>query len=96
LNERCGKYNKENMAIISFTLSEEGMTVFHDALACILKFADEVCLEARPDRVSMPSVFTSSRPANHLTVNPVGPEPVQIHIRLHRFRIKQVLLQLQV
>lgn len=39
------------MAIISFTLSEEGMAVFHDALACILKFADEVCLEARSDRV---------------------------------------------
>jgi cell cycle checkpoint control protein RAD9A len=39
------------MAIISLTLSEEGMGIFHDALGCISKFAEEVCLEARKDKV---------------------------------------------
>jgi cell cycle checkpoint control protein RAD9A len=42
------------MAIISFTLSEEAMGIFHDALGCISKFAEEVCLEARKDKVRAP------------------------------------------
>lgn len=47
------------MAIISFTLSEEGMGIFHDALGCISKFADEVCLEARKDKLSLSSINLS-------------------------------------
>jgi cell cycle checkpoint control protein RAD9A len=32
-------------------LSEEGVAVLHDALACMFKFSDDVCLEARKDKV---------------------------------------------
>lgn len=39
------------MVILNFTLSEEGVSVFHDALACMFKFSDDVCLEARKDKV---------------------------------------------
>lgn len=37
------------MAILSFTLSEEGVSTFRDALICLNKFSDEVSLEARKD-----------------------------------------------
>ncbi len=40
-----------NMVILNFTLSEEGVAVLHDALACMFKFSDDVCLEARKDKV---------------------------------------------
>lgn len=39
------------MAILSFTLSEEGVSTFRDALICLNKFSDEVSLEARKDSV---------------------------------------------
>lgn len=39
------------MAVLNFTLSEEGVAVFHDALACIVKFSEDVVLEARKDKV---------------------------------------------
>jgi cell cycle checkpoint control protein RAD9A len=39
------------MVILNFTLSEEGVAVLHDALACMFKFSDDVCLEARKDKV---------------------------------------------
>jgi cell cycle checkpoint control protein RAD9A len=39
------------MAVLNFTLSEEGMAVFHDALACMVKFNEDVCLEGRKDKV---------------------------------------------
>ena len=39
------------MGVLNFTLSEEGVGVFHDALACMFKFSDDVCLEARKDKV---------------------------------------------
>ena len=38
------------MAILSFTLSEEGVAVFHDALSCLVKFSEDVCLEAFKDK----------------------------------------------
>ena len=40
------------MAILSFTLSEEGVAAFRDALICLNKFSDDVFLEAKPDSVS--------------------------------------------
>ncbi len=43
------------MAIVSFTLSEEGVVAFQNALACMLKFGDDVSLEARRDRVRAPT-----------------------------------------
>lgn len=39
------------MAVVSFTLSEEGVTILRDALICLNKFSDDVSLEARKDKV---------------------------------------------
>lgn len=39
------------MVVLNFTLNEEGVAVLHDVLACILKFSDDVCLEAKKDKV---------------------------------------------
>lgn len=39
------------MALVSFTLSEEGVGAFNDALMCVNKFADDVSLEVRKDKV---------------------------------------------
>lgn len=40
------------MAILTFTLSEEGVAAFRDALICLNKFSDDVFLEAKKDSVS--------------------------------------------
>lgn len=52
------------MVVLNFTLSEEGVAVLHDALACMFKFSDDVCLEARKDkvkyRVFLPHLLPSS------------------------------------
>lgn len=39
------------MALVNFTLSEEGVGAFNDALVCIHKFSDDVCLEIKKDNV---------------------------------------------
>lgn len=39
------------MAVLSFTLSEEGVAAFRDALICLNKFSDDVSVEARKDSV---------------------------------------------
>lgn len=39
------------MALVSFTLSEEGVGAFNDALMCVNKFSDDVSLEVRKDKV---------------------------------------------
>ena len=39
------------MAIVSFTLTDDGVTAFQNALACILKFSEDVSLDARKDKV---------------------------------------------
>lgn len=39
------------MALVSFTLSEEGVGAFNDALMCVNKFSDDVSLEVRKDQV---------------------------------------------
>lgn len=43
------------MAVLNFTLSEEGVNALRDALACLGRFSDEVSLEAKKDRL----VFTT-------------------------------------
>ncbi|ORY68503.1 Rad9-domain-containing protein [Pseudomassariella vexata] len=43
------------MTLLRFTLSEEGVGAFRDALACLNKFSDEVSLEAKRDKL----VFTA-------------------------------------
>ena len=40
-----------SMALLNFTLSEEGVAAFRDALICLNKFSDDVSLEARKDSV---------------------------------------------
>ena len=42
------------MVVLSFTLNEEGVGMLHDALTCMFKFSDDVCLEAQKDKVSTP------------------------------------------
>lgn len=40
------------MALVNFTLSEDGVSAFNDALVCIHKFSDDVSLEIKKDKVS--------------------------------------------
>lgn len=40
------------MALVDFTLSEDGVSAFNDALVCIHKFSDDVSLEIKKDKVS--------------------------------------------
>jgi hypothetical protein len=55
------------MVILNFTLSEEGVAVLHDALACMFKFSDDVCLEARKDKVKR-HIFTAPFTGLELTL----------------------------
>ncbi|KAK3322242.1 Rad9-domain-containing protein [Apodospora peruviana] len=45
--------------VLNFTLSEEGVAVFHDALACMFKFSDDVCLEARKEKLTLTTLNIS-------------------------------------
>ncbi|KAL2263730.1 hypothetical protein VTK26DRAFT_5374 [Humicola hyalothermophila] len=45
--------------VVSFTLSEEGVAILHDALACMFKFSDDVCLEARKDKLTLSTLNIS-------------------------------------
>ncbi|RBR13983.1 uncharacterized protein FIESC28_07949 [Fusarium coffeatum] len=47
------------MALLSFTLSEEGVAAFRDALICLNKFSDDVSLEARKDSFVLTTLNTS-------------------------------------
>ncbi|KAG5930585.1 hypothetical protein E4U42_006673 [Claviceps africana] len=47
------------MAILSFTLSEEGVSTFRDALICLNKFSDDVSLEARKDSFALTTLNNS-------------------------------------
>lgn len=40
------------MALVDFTLSEDGVSAFNEALVCIHKFSDDVSLEIKKDKVS--------------------------------------------
>ncbi|KAK3196740.1 hypothetical protein K4F52_000084 [Lecanicillium sp. MT-2017a] len=50
------------MAVLNFTLSEEGVSAFRDALICLNKFSDDVSLEARKDSFVL-STLNSSKSA---------------------------------
>ncbi|KAH8781483.1 Rad9-domain-containing protein [Diaporthe sp. PMI_573] len=39
------------MALVNFTLSEDGVSAFNDALVCIHKFSDDVSLEIKKDKL---------------------------------------------
>lgn len=39
------------MVVLSFTISDDGVGAFRDALICLSKFSDDVSLEARKDSV---------------------------------------------
>ncbi|RYP10433.1 hypothetical protein DL764_000616 [Monosporascus ibericus] len=41
------------MAVVKFTISEEGVSVLRDALSCLGKFSDEVSLEAKRDQLAL-------------------------------------------
>ncbi|KAL2188560.1 cell cycle checkpoint [Thermothelomyces heterothallicus CBS 203.75] len=47
------------MVVLNFTLSEEGVAVLHDALACMFKFSDDVSLEARKDKLTLTTLNIS-------------------------------------
>ncbi|KAI5457741.1 Rad9-domain-containing protein [Mariannaea sp. PMI_226] len=47
------------MALLNFTLSEEGVAAFRDALICLNKFSDDVSLEARKDSFVLTTLNTS-------------------------------------
>lgn len=40
------------MAILSFTLTPESLGKLHDALVCLGKFSEAVCIEALHDKVN--------------------------------------------
>ncbi|KAI1306574.1 Rad9-domain-containing protein [Xylaria venustula] len=47
------------MAVVKFTLSEDGVSVLRDALTCLGKFSDEVSLEAKRDRLVVTALNSS-------------------------------------
>jgi len=49
------------MTVLNFTLNEEGIAVLHDALTCMFKFSDELCLEAKRDKVLYLQNWSSSQ-----------------------------------
>jgi cell cycle checkpoint control protein RAD9A len=40
------------MAVLTFTINPDALGKLHDALVCLGKFSEAVCLEASSDRVS--------------------------------------------
>jgi hypothetical protein len=57
------------MAILSFTLSEEGVAVLHDALACLVKFSDDVCLEGSKDQLTLTALNLSKSAYVRITLS---------------------------
>ncbi|KAK0738457.1 Rad9-domain-containing protein [Schizothecium vesticola] len=47
------------MTVLNFTLNEEGIAVLHDALTCMFKFSDELCLEAKGDKLVLTTLNIS-------------------------------------
>ncbi|KAG6004349.1 hypothetical protein E4U21_001162 [Claviceps maximensis] len=71
------------MAILSFTLSEEGVSTFRDALICLNKFSDDVSLEARNNSFVLTTLnnsksayasfkFATNRFFSKYQFNPIG------------------------
>ena len=86
------------MAILNFSLNEEGVASLRDALICLNKFSDDVSLEARKDSVS-PLIMPRS--GNIILIHWVivyteHVEQLQVCVRELQVRNQQVLLSLQV
>lgn len=47
------------MAVLHFVLNEDAVTILHDALACMFKFSDHVCLEGRKDKLTLTTLNIS-------------------------------------
>ncbi|KAG5937199.1 hypothetical protein E4U59_004506 [Claviceps monticola] len=71
------------MAVMSFTLSEEGVSIFRDALICLNKFSDDVSVEARKDSFVLTTLnnsksayasfkFATNRFFSKYQFNPIG------------------------
>ncbi|KAG6103745.1 hypothetical protein E4U14_006122 [Claviceps sp. LM454 group G7] len=71
------------MAVMSFTLSEEGVSIFRDALICLNKFSDDVSVEARKDSFILTTLnnsksayasfkFATNRFFSKYQFNPIG------------------------
>lgn len=58
------------MALVSFTLSEEGVGAFNDALLCIHKFSDDVSLEIKKDEVRDATMLGYIKPSYMLETYP--------------------------
>lgn len=52
------------MALVSFTLSEEGVGAFNDALVCMNKFSDDVALDIKKDKVQYSHTYEGVPPAD--------------------------------
>lgn len=72
------------MPVLRFTLSEEGVSVLRDALACLGKFSDEVTLNAKRNQVSL-VVFP-------LPKTPISPLNANIKTTLVQFTISTINL----
>lgn len=85
------------MAVLQFTLSEDGVSVLRDALACLGKFSDEVSLEAKRDRVRVELfaaiIYRLLRRTLPLTAGFDGPQHIQVGVCLRRLRHEPLLLQ---
>jgi cell cycle checkpoint control protein RAD9A len=47
------------MTALSFALSPEATATVHNALICLAKFGETVCMEARGDMVDLIRIFTN-------------------------------------
>ena len=90
------------MVILNFTLSEEGVAVLHDALACMFKFSDDVSLEARKDKVGTVQAFSklewlclTQQTDPVLLVDAHNTQHFQIGICLFLFCRQQILFKIQ-
>lgn len=83
------------MAVLTFTLSEEGVSAFRDALICLNKFSDEVSLEARKDTVSLSPRHATPTGTNKV-VRALDSQLVQVRLRKLQVRNHKVLLAIPV
>lgn len=57
------------MPVLKFTVSEVGVSILRDALACLGKFSDEVTLDAKKDQVGLVMFLFLETVASHLYAN---------------------------
>ncbi|KAM0740738.1 hypothetical protein ACQRIT_005922 [Beauveria bassiana] len=82
------------MAVLNFTLSEEGVSGFRDALICLNKFSDDVSLEARKDSFILSTLnnsksayasfkFTTHRFFSRYNYQGTGPAKERFHCNMY-------------